>query len=160
MMTINKFAVKHIGDYSLGRSNPENMVIEFESIKKAVKHYRRGGKANFATYATEVVKHELTREKINQEQVVKNVPKNNVSNNEDLIHAEFDKVRNYSQFDRNFLAAELKKINKTERKWLALQYGLIGRPLTLREIGAKFGKHFEWVRQVNAKNLNKMKKNM
>ncbi len=160
MITLHKFAIKNIGKFSLGKSCPENMVIEFESIKKAVKHYRKGSKANFSTYATEIMKHDLAKEKIKQEEIVKNVPKNKVTNSEEIIHNEFDKVRNYSQFDRNFLATELKKLNKTERKWLALQYGLIGRPLTLREIGAKFGKHFEWVRQVNAKNIEKIRKNV
>ena len=76
MITLHKFAIKNIGKFSLGKSKPENMVIEFESIKKAVKHYRKGSKANFATYATEVVKHDLAKEKINQEQIVKNIQKN------------------------------------------------------------------------------------
>lgn len=160
MITLHKFAIKNIGKFSLGKSCPENMVIEFESIKKAVKHYRKGSKANFSTYATEVVKHDLTREKIKEEQVVKNIKKNAVVNSEEIIHSEFDKVRNFSQFDRDFLATELKKINKTERKWLAMQYGLIGNPLTLREIAAKYGKHHEWIRQVNEKNLNKIRKNI
>lgn len=160
MITLHKFAIKNIGKFSLGKSKPENMLIEFEAIKKAVKHYRKGSKANFSTYATEVLKHDLTREKIKAEELVKNVPQNKVINSEKIIHNEFAKVRNFSKFDRNFLAAELKKLNKTERKWLAMQYGLIGSPLTLREIGAKFDKHHEWIRQVNERNLNKIRKNI
>lgn len=160
MISLNKFAISKIGKFSLGKSTPETKTIEFETIKRCVKCYKSNGNANFATYATKAVRHAITRQKISTEEIIHKVPKDRMENSEEIINNEFEKVRSFSSFDRDFLAVELKKLPKRARRYIASNYGLIGESKTSTEIAAKEGLTQQRVNKIINDNIKKMRGNI
>lgn len=153
------FALSHIGNFSLGRSNKSNMATEYAALKKAVMKYDRRRKKTFVAYALRVVTDSLNIEKRKTSEIIKKIDKNNVTNDMQIFNAiPTNQNALTDRINRDFLAQELKSLTKKERKIIALKYGLINnKSLTNNEIGKKYSESAETIRLKHKKIIEKLK---